>query len=157
MSVKQNTPSNSPAEVEVSGTFRELMFLNNLAKDQEKYSEELAEDLFEYITEASDADLYRGNISLVDNVEGEKKQRLNHYIEALNLLFYVSRNSEGGIRDLSRTYIEQEQGKVYTFLQCIDGGISTDTLCDIVNVENQARMPGISPQKPQLSKLVGDR
>jgi len=45
--------------------------------------------------------------------------------------------------------------KTFTICMCLDGGISLDILCDIVNTENQARTPNTSPVKITIKKLFG--
>lgn len=114
-----------------------LEFISQVFQQIEEESVEVAEMLFEYLIEISDADIMTGNIP------SHKNKKINAYIKLLNRLFKFSRasNIQGSFRIISRKMIKELDKKTYAISMCHDGGTSLDILCDVVNSENSARTP----------------
>jgi hypothetical protein len=134
MSAKQSEqPSLTPQSI---SDIESLDLITKVFEQIEAETVEIAEMLFDYLIEASDAQILNGTIPPHTN------SKINAYIKILNRLFKFSRaGSDGGFRLITRKTIEALDKKTYTISMCNDGGSSLDILCDIVNSENSARTP----------------
>ena len=128
---------------------RKIINFDNLSKisaiiaEIEIEQSEMAEAIFEYLTGRDDED--RLIVSDEDIINGcikpSNNSKINKYLQKLNKMFLLSRNQDG-VRILSRDNIKNFDLKLYTLLMCSgDGDISIDSLCNIVNIENNARFP----------------
>jgi len=130
-------------------TFENIEFMANVFKSLEKQTAEIAEELFEFLFNASDLQIIDGEIPIPKNVKS--KFPIANYIKALNRLFKVSRKEKNGsIILINRKIIQDIDKKTYSFCICLDGGTSLDILCEIVNEENRARTPKASSVKISL-------
>ncbi len=111
---------------------------------------EIAEMIFDFLIEVGDGEILTGSIS-----ENHPDPKVREYIKILNRLFRFSRtnSSKGGFRLINRKTVKDLDKKTYTISMCLDGGVSLDILCDIVNTENQARTPANSPVKVTVKQL----
>lgn len=126
-------PSMTPQSV---SNIENLEFISQVFQQIEEETVEIAEMIFDYLIDATDAQIMTGTIP------AHKNKRINAYIRMLNRLFKFSRaNSDGGFRLISRNTIQALDKKTYTISMCNDGGTSLDILCDVVNSENAARTP----------------
>lgn len=134
-------------EDKVSG--RKIINFDNLSKISaiiakiETEQSEMAEVIFEYLTGKDDEDSFIVSDEDIINgcIKPSKNSKVNKYLQKLNKMFLLSRNQDG-VRILSRDNIKNFDLKLYTLLMCSgDGDISIDNLCNIVNIENNARFP----------------
>lgn len=133
--------------------------LNNLQEISEAFQKieeetiEIAELIFDYLININDNDIINGTISPHEN------KKINNYIKILNRLFQFSRKNHtkhSGFKIINRRTVKELDKKTYTFCMCFDGGVSLDILCDIVNTENQARMPKSSPIKITIKQVYNN-
>lgn len=127
-------PSDAPQSV---SDIENLEFITQVFQQIEEETVQIAEMLFEYLIEATDAQIMTGTIP------AHKNAKISAYIKVLNRLFKFSRakKKNGGFRIINRNTIEALDKKTYTISMCHDGGTSLDILCDVVNSENGARTP----------------
>ncbi len=126
-----------------------LELITKVFQQIEAETVEVAEMLFDYLIEATDAQIMTGNIP------AHKNRKINEYVKIMNRLFKFSRaGSEGGFRLVTRNTIEALDKKTYTISMCHDGGASLDILCDIVNSENSARTPRNSVKIKVIQQLA---
>lgn len=147
---KKNSPSAAPQ------TFSEaenLQLISEVFKIIEDETVEIAELLFEILLSASDAEIMNGNIP------SHKNKKIAKYIAILNRLFKFSRANPqiGSYRIINRRMIEDLDRKTYTISMCLDGGTSLDILCDVVNVENNARTPTRSPVRVVVKQMINPK
>ena len=118
-----------------------LKLITEVFKRIEEETVEIAELLFDILLNATDSQVMTGNIP------GHKNAVIAKYLSILNRLLKFSRSKSalGGYRVISRKMIEELDKKTYIISMCLDGGTSLDILCDVVNVENNARTPTRSP------------
>jgi len=135
--------SNAASEIE------NLELITKVFQQIEAETAQVAEMLFDYLIEATDAQIMTGNIP------AHKNRKINEYVKIMNRLFKFSRTgSEGGFRLITRNTIEALDKKTYTISMCHDGGTSLDILCDIVNSENSARTPRNSVKIKVVQQLA---
>lgn len=134
-------------DVEVSS--RKIINFDNLAKvsaiiaEIEAEQAELSEIIFEYLTGRDDNNqLIVSDEDIVNGcIKPSKNSKIDKYLQKLNKMFLLSR-SQDGVRILNRDNIKDFDLKLYTLLMCSgDSDLSIDNLCNIVNVENNARFP----------------
>lgn len=109
------------------GAYKDVLeMLNNQAS-------QTAEKLFEILIDLSDQDLSQGKIPFT------KDQELNKYIKILRRLFPIS--LENGVKKIvSRGFLQSCDPKTYCLAMCLNAS-ALDTLCGIVNHENNSREP----------------
>jgi len=146
LDIPSSIPNNASAEI-----IANLQLISEVFQKIEEETAEMAELIFDYLINATDEQIMSGKIPF------HKNPRINKYIQILNRLFLFSRKSSksGGLRIINRKTIEDLDRKTFTICMCLDGGVSLDILCDIVNTENQARTPNNSPVKITIKKLFG--
>lgn len=141
-SLSPNTPS---AEV-----LHNLKRLSEVFQRIESETSEIAEEIFDYLLNVSDENIALGTIPLAGS------SRIKAYLRILNRLFAFSRkNQKNGFKVINRETVRRMDKKTYTISMCHDGGVSLDILCDVVNVENQARVPNASPVKITVKQVFG--
>lgn len=145
---KLETPSSDPKNPSAE-VLENLQLISDVFQQIEQETSEIAEMIFDYLIEASDENLINGTIPNHPN------NKINSYIKILNRLFKFSRDT-GRFRIINRKTIEDLDKKTFTICMCHDGGVSLDILCDIVNTENQARIPTKSPVKVTVTKAFGN-
>jgi len=123
-----------------------LQLISEVFQKIEEETIDMADEIFDYLINISDEDIANGTIPSHAN------GRVNKYIKILNRLFALSRK-KGTFRIISRNTVENLDKKTFAISMCHDGGVSLDILCDIVNTENQARIPNNSPVKVTVKKL----
>ncbi len=138
-------PSGSP---EALVAVENLNLISEVFKKIEEETAEIAELIFEFLLQASDAEIMTGTIP------SNKNSKINKYVKLLNRLFKFSRGTlaSGGYRIINRKMIENLDKKTYAISMVYDGGVSLDILCDIVNVENNSRTPTRSPVKVMVKQ-----
>lgn len=150
-SYESNNPINSPSfSAKNSGENQvDIKLLSEVFKKIEEETTEIAEQLFDYLINLEDEQLFTGTIPYVEN------RRINNYIKILNRLFLFSKNysKNTGIKIVNRRVVKELDRKTFAFSMCLDGGTSLDILCNIVNEENQARTPKNSPVKVTVKQL----
>lgn len=147
----QESPSLSPV-VSESEIVANLKLISEIFQKIEEETAEIAELIFEYLINVPDEQIMTGTIP------PHKNSRINAYIKILNRLFLFSRKhrKQGGLRIINRKTIEELDKKTFTICMCFDGGGSLDILCDIVNTENQMRIPTSSPVKITIKQAFGN-
>ncbi len=147
LDIPSSIPNNASAEV-----IANLQLISEVFQKIEEETAEMAELIFDYLINATDEEIMNGKIPF------HKNSRINKYIQILNRLFLFSRkfSKSGVLRIINRKTIEDLDKKTFTICMCLDGGVSLDILCDIVNTENQARTPNTSPVKITIKKLFGN-
>ena len=143
----QTTPSSFPKSPSAE-VLENLQLISDVFEQIERETAEIAEMIFDYLIDVNDDDLINGVIPEHPN------PKINSYIKILNRLFRFSR-SKGKFRIINRKTIESLDKKTFNICMCHDGGVSLDILCDIVNTENQARIPTTSPVKVTVTKAFG--
>jgi len=137
----QNFPATSP-EALSAVVIAELEIMRKVFAQIEKETADVAEELFEYLFEIDDLKVMSGEIPL------PKNKKIRNYIKSLNKLFQLSRRiGDGAFKIINRKMVQVLDKKTYLFCMCVDGGVSLDVLCEIVNQENIARTPTASPVK----------
>ncbi len=144
----ENKPSSFP-KAPSAELLENLQLISDVFEQIETETAEIAEMIFEYLIDVKDEDLMNGSIPQHPN------KKINSYLKILNRLFKFSRN-KGRFRIINRKTIEDLDKKTFTICMCHDGGVSLDVLCDIVNTENQARIPNASPVKVTVKKAFGN-
>jgi hypothetical protein len=140
-------PKNTSAEM-----MENLQMISEVFQKIEGETAEMAEMIFDYLIEVTDEQVMNGAIPPHLN------PRINSYIKILNRLFLFTRKNSkaGGLRLINRKTVEDLDKKTFTICMCYDGGVSLDILCDIVNTENQARTPSVSPVKVTVTQAFGN-
>ena len=136
------------ANVEESELFANLELIGEVFELIEKETVEVADMIFDYLINVDDHHIAQGTIP------PHSDNKINAYIKILNRLFLLSRKNSK-FRIINRKTVENLDKKTFAISMCLDGGHSLDILCDIVNTENQARMPGLSPVKITIKKVFG--
>jgi hypothetical protein len=135
--------SNTASDIE------NLELITKVFQQIEAETAQVAEMLFDYLIEATDAQIMTGTIPAHNN------RKINEYVKIMNRLFKFSRAaSDGGFRLITRNTIQALDKKTYTISMCHDGGTSLDILCDIVNSENSARTPRNSVKIKVVKQLA---
>jgi hypothetical protein len=140
-------PSISPA-ISSAVALPELDLMKKIFEQIELEAAKVVEELFEYIFDVDDFSVIHGNIPL------PKNKSLQSYIKSLNKLFKLSRASGVSFRLINRRMVKEFDKKTYLFCMCVDGGISLDVLCEVVNQENMARTPSVSPVKITVQQVA---
>lgn len=136
-------PSLSP-QTPSADVLTNLKRISEVFQRIESETAEIAEEIFSYLIDVSDEDIMSGAIP----IPAGGSARLKAYLKILNRLFLFSRKSkETSFRIINRNTIRKLDKKTFTICMCHDGGVSLDILCDVVNTENQARTPTVSPVK----------
>lgn len=142
----QKPSTSMAADATASELFANLELIGEVFELIEKESVEIADMIFDYLINIDDHHIAQGTIP----PHGNKK--INTYLKILNRLFLLSRK-DSKFRIINRKTVENLDKKTFAISMCLDGGHSLDILCDIVNTENQARMPGLSPVKITIKKV----
>ncbi len=142
--VNNENPSMFPKQPSAD-MLENLQLISEVFQRIETETAEMAEMIFDYLIDVSDEDLMNGTIPQHEN------KKINAYMKILNRLFKFSRN-KGKFRIINRKTIEDLDKKTFTICMCHDGGVSLDILCDVVNTENQARIPTTSPVKVTVKR-----
>jgi len=137
------------ADVKASELFANLELIGEVFELMEKETVEVADMLFDYLINIDDYHITEGTIP------AHTDKKINAYIKILNRLFMLSRKNSK-FRIINRKTVENLDKKTFAISMCLDGGHSLDILCDVVNTENQARMPGLSPVKITIKKVFGN-
>jgi hypothetical protein len=133
----ENIPNSTIENLSVA---ENLKLIADVFKKIEEETVEIANLIFEYLIDVSDADIIKGSIP------NHSDAKINKYINILNRLFKFSRKTnDGGFRIIDRNLVQNLDKKTYIICMCFDGGVSMDILCDVVNTENSARTPSKSP------------
>lgn len=142
LSSHSNIPSSSPKTSSIV-SLPEIEIMEKIFAEIEKSTADIAESLFDYLFDIDDFAVASGEIP------EPKDGKIKGYIKALNKLFRISRNKSkfGSFRLINRKIVKDLDKKTYLFCMCIDGGVSLDILCEIVNQENNFRTPKSSPIK----------
>lgn len=140
-----NAPSASPSTA-LASSLDNLAFLDDLYEAVEQESEKMAETLFEFLIDATDQQILEGTIP------EPKDPKIKNYVKSLNKLFRLSRSRKGLIL-INRRVVRELDKNTYLFCICLDGGNSLDVLCEIVNAENSARTPTVSPRKVSVKLM----
>lgn len=148
-----NSTSPSPSP-EVLQNFDSAVSLPDLKRLQEVFSQvedqssQVAEELFDHLFDVDDFSVINGEIPI-------PKGKSKYYIQALNRLFKLSRKKKGfGFVLINRKLVKDLDKKTYSFCMCIDGGVYFDVLCEVVNQENAARTPNLSPVKVTIKQFA---
>lgn len=128
---------------------KNLDLISEVFESIETETAEIADMIFEYLVGIGDEDIEKGTIP------PHNDKKINGYVNILNRLFLLSRK-DGSFRVINRKTVEGLDKKTFTISMCHDGGVSLDILCDVVNVENQARIPTKSPVRVTVTKLVSN-
>lgn len=128
---------------------KNLDLITEVFESIEKETAEIADMIFEYLVGIDDENIKNGTIP------PHNDKKINGYVNILNRLFLLSRK-DGSFRVINRKTVEGLDKKTFTISMCHDGGVSLDILCDVVNVENQARIPTKSPVRVTVTKLVNN-
>lgn len=134
------------AEINSTELFSNLELIGEVFELIEKETAEIADLIFDYLINIDDEHIANGTIP------NHQNKKINTYIKILNRLFLLSRKNRK-FRIINRKTVENLDKKTFAISMCVDGGHSLDILCDIVNTENQARMPGLSPVKITVKKV----
>jgi hypothetical protein len=146
----QNQPS-SIIQAESYTALPELDRMRQIFEQVEKESGEVAEELFEYLFDVDDILVITGKIPVPEN------KKIARYIESLNLLFKFSRAENfSSFRIINRRMVKELDKKTYLFCMCVDGGVSLDILCEVVNQENMARTPSKSPVRITVTQIASE-
>ncbi len=145
--IPSSFPKNASADMIMN-----LQMISEVFQAIESETAEIAEMLFDYLINVTDEQIMSGTIP------PHKNPRINFYLKILNRLFLFSRKSSksGLIRLINRKTVEELDKKTFTICMCLDGGISLDILCDVVNAENQARTPTASPVKITVRRVFAN-
>ena len=150
---ENNFPSTSPSNVSAD-IIADLKLISEVFQKIEQETAEIAEMIFGYLIDVSDADIINGTIP------DHKNPKLKRYIQILNRLFRFSRNhaKDGliGMIVINRKTVKALDRKTYAISMCFDGGASLDILCDIVNEENCVRTPTKSPVRVTVRQAFND-
>ena len=139
--IDNKTPS-PETKISSANMLPEIELMTKIFADIEKETAQLAEELFDYLFDVDDMAVIGGDIPVPNG------SKLAKYIKSLNLLFrFARRRKEASFKIINRRMVQDMDKKTYTFCMCIDGGISLDILCEVVNQENVARTPKTSPVK----------
>ncbi|MBL6664512.1 MAG: hypothetical protein ISQ34_01570 [Rickettsiales bacterium] len=138
------------ADAQASELFANLELIGEVFELIEKETAEIADMIFDYLINIDDHHIAEGTIPPHDN------KKINTYLKILNRLFLLSRK-DLKFRIINRKTVENLDKKTFAISMCLDGGHSLDILCDIVNTENQARMPSFSPVKITIKKVFGNQ
>lgn len=150
MTKHKNAPTASP-KVDSVTALPELDLMRKIFEQVEKETAVIAEELFEYLFDVDDVKVITGQIPL------PKKKSIRDYIKSLNLLFKLARlHGVGSFKIINRRMVENLDKKTYLFCMCVDGGVSLDVLCEVVNQENTSRTPKTSPVKITVTQFVSD-
>lgn len=144
--INSKPSSSMTADVKASELFANLELIGEVFALIEKETVEIADMIFDYLINVDDHHISQGTIPSHNN------KKINAYINILNRLFLLSRRNSK-FRIINRKTVENLDKKTFAISMCLDGGHSLDILCDIVNTENQARMPGLSPVKITIKKV----
>lgn len=149
---ENKTPTSSPQPSSIDDIL-ELQWMQKVFSQIEAETSEIAEKIFEYLFDINDLALINGEIPLPSDSE------IRIYIEALNKLFQFSRRKreQAAFRIINRKMVKELDKKTYLFCMCVDGGISLDILCEVVNQENMARTPGVSPVKITIKPVIANQ
>ncbi len=110
---------------------------NKFSSFADENAADISARLFDYLRSFKDNEVMEGQIPL-------PKDDLKNCVGAFNRLMKFSRNSNSGaFRVLNRNLVEALDKKTYTYCMQEHGGDLLDTLCDIVNEENQNRTPSV--------------
>ena len=143
-------PSFSP-EILSATALPELDLMRKIFAQVEEETAETAEELFEYLFDIDDFDVINGTIPV------PKNKSIKNYIKCLNLLFKLSRlDGNGSFKIINRRVVKDLDKKTYLFCMCVDGGVSMDVLCEVVNQENTARTPSKSPVKITFKQIFAE-
>ena len=146
-SYEEKYPSFSP-QTPTADVLMNLKRISEVFQKIESETAEVAEEIFDYLINISDEQIMSGTIPLQGN------SRIKAYIKILNRLFLLSRKSkENRFRIISRNTVRKLDKKTFTICMCYDGGMSLDILCDIVNTENEARIPNTSLVKVTVKQI----
>jgi hypothetical protein len=146
---KNNLPSISPV-MSTAVALPELDLMKKIFEQIELETAKIVEELFEYLFDVDDFSVIGGNIPLPKNAS------IKGYIKSLNKLFKLSRASGVSFRLINRRMVRELDKKTYLFCMCVDGGISLDVLCEVVNQENMARTPTASPVRITVKQIAAD-
>ncbi len=142
MSDPNNRPSASPENASLVYNFAEqmveLVFKSRLEEETNRNAVDLSEQLFDHLYDVNDIDLWSGRIP------DHKDPETNRFVKNLRLLFVLSRSAKGGVLVLNRDVVKDMDKRVFALCMCNDGGDQLDTLCDVVNEENKARVPNVT-------------
>lgn len=145
-----NLPSLSP-KTSSAVALSELEIMRKIFEQIELETAKVVEELFEYLFDVEDFSVISGKIP------APKNKSLTSYIKSLNKLFKFARASGSGFRIINRRMVRELDKKTYLFCMCVDGGTSLDVLCEVVNQENVARTPGMSPVRITVKQLADDK
>lgn len=151
MTNRKNAPTASPKidSPDAATALPELDLMRKIFEQVEKETAKIAEELFEYLFDIDDVKVITGQIPV------PKKKSIKDYIKSLNLLFKLSRlDGMGSFKIVNRRMVKELDKKTYLFCMCVDGGVSLDVLCEVVNQENTARTPKTSPVKITVTQFV---
>lgn len=148
-SKERSSKSDKASSSNTTSDIENLELITKVFQQIEEETTQVAEMLFDYLIEATDAQIMTGTIP------AHKNRKINEYVKIMNRLFKFSRaGSEGGFRLVTRNTIQALDKKTYTISMCHDGGTSLDILCDIVNSENSARTPRNSVKIKVVQQLA---
>ena len=146
-SYEEKSPSLSP-QTPTADVLMNLKRISEVFQKIESETAEVAEEIFDYLINIGDEQIMSGTIPLQGN------SRIRAYIKILNRLFLLSRKSkESRFRIINRNTVRKLDKKTFTISMCYDGGVSLDILCDIVNAENEARIPNTSLVKVTVKQI----
>lgn len=151
---QESSPSLSPISPSVDRSANELAFLMQFydAMDQ-KYSM-LAESIFDSVVAATDNQIAQGQIPCLS-----ENKEIRSALMVVNRLFKLSRHSAyGGYNLIDQETVAGLDKKTYAMAMMFDGGESFRLFCDIVNKENEARVPKtvIMARSVRVEKAFGD-
>ena len=131
-------PSASPEspQADLLGIVQKLSLLTQVGKDELINAQQIAEDVFLFLSDIPDHEVLNGMIKAVDDPE------LKPYVTALNALFPLVKNAEtGGINQLNSDTVERLSPRSYAKVAVIGGRPFVEVMCDIVNEETKYRVP----------------
>ena len=149
-------PSLSPQNPVTRRSLDELRRLQEVYELMDIRASKLAEDLFDQIVIADDYEVLTGNISCQSS-----DSEIMSAISILNRLFKFSRKGhdqkEGGYRIIDQEMLADLDSRTYVMAMMFDGGESARLFCEIVNTENQARIPKtiLAAKNVEVQKVFG--
>ncbi len=135
---ESSAPSASPKspQADFLGIVEKLERLTQVGEEELLNAEQIAEEVFLFLSDIPDQKVLKGMIDSVDDPD------LKPYVTALNTLFPLVKNSEtGGINQLNSNIVEKLSPKSYAKVAVIGGRPFVEVMCDIVNQEVDARTP----------------
>jgi len=154
MNLPQDNKPSSNFSAPKADIIADLKLVSEVFQRIESETAEIAEEIFDYLIDASDTHIIDGTIPEHPN------PKIAAYIRILNRLFALSRkkSKEGvvGLLVINRKTVKELDKKTFAISMCFDGGVSLDILCDIVNEENRARTPTRSPVKVTIKRAFGN-